>query len=70
MNIKRGDFIRVKSDHENPYRRDKDGMVTDVLENQVGLVFGSDRHNELQRCECVGTELWNIDELDLSTILT
>ena len=60
-----GTFVRVRSDHE--YKAGKDGMVIEDFGREIGLFFGFDRHNHPQNCQCVGTELWNKDELDLST---
>lgn len=68
MTLEAGQFVRVKSDHEDFFRRGKDGMVIEDLGNQVGLVFDNDRHNWNQHCSCVGTELWDKSELDLTTV--
>ncbi len=69
MDIKTGSFVRVKTDHWGN-RAGKDGMVMSYREGDefVGLVFGNDRHNNPQDCVCVGTELWLLDELDLTTL--
>lgn len=67
----RGDFIRVKSDHENPARAGLDGMVmetADDADDGVALVFWSDRQNEIQRTECVGPEWWEWRELDPTSL--
>ena len=42
-------------------------MVVEDFGQEVALVFYFDRHNQAQRCECVGPEMWNKDELDLAT---
>lgn len=68
MSIKRGSFVRVKSDHPIGSRAGKDGMVVDVFDQGVGLTFGHDRYSEGQGCLCVGPEMWNFDELDLTTV--
>lgn len=65
--FKAGQFIRVKSDRS--CRHGADGMVTeDFGDDYVALVFGYDRHNRPQGCQCVGHEAWHKDELDLSTL--
>lgn len=71
--IPNGSFIRVRIDHPDPftaaYRGGKDGMVTkDFGDDSLGLVFGSDRYNHSQYCQCVGSELWQVDELDFATL--
>lgn len=69
--IMAGTFIRVRADHENQARAGKDGMVfEDVKEgdDQIALVFHFDRHNQGQNCECVGPELWEKSELDMTTM--
>lgn len=64
-----GAFIRVRRDHENPFRAGRDAMVARDLGNgSYALVFGYDRHNEPQGCVCVGTELWLADELDWESV--
>lgn len=66
-----GTFIRVRSDHPDWWRAGLDGMVIEdspAGDTTVGLVFGTDRHNEFQHTRCVGTELWEKSELDTSTI--
>lgn len=70
--MKRGDFIRVRSDHTNSTRAGKDGMVTSPPDGTgwVGLFFGTDRYNAPQGCHCVGTELWHVEELDAQTLET
>lgn len=64
-----GDFIRVREDNENVVKRGKDGLVVEVVdESRVALIFGCDRHGVFQDVQCVGPELWNLDELDLESI--
>ena len=72
-----GAFIRVRRDHENPFRRGLDAMVirADNQEGTYGLVFGWDRHNRWQQADgrhditgSVGTELWLADELDWESV--
>ena len=66
--MKTGDFIRVRADHSNDSRRGKDGMVVEVWKGSVALLFGHDRHNWPQHCECVGPEMWFNNELDMDTL--
>ena len=65
--MKNGSFIRVNSTSPNISRRGMDGMVIDDFGDYVGLVFYFDRHNRPQGCICVGPELWEKTELDLSS---
>jgi hypothetical protein len=62
-----GSFIRVRPDHKSS-KAGKDGMVTGNTSAGPGLVFLFDRHNQAQRCECVGTEQWSAKELDYATL--
>jgi hypothetical protein len=66
--MKSGDFVKVREDHSNPYRKGKDGFIIEIYENSVALFFGFDRHNQSQGCICVGRELWGLNELDIDTI--
>jgi hypothetical protein len=68
--MRNGTFIRVKANHPDESRAGKDGMVVDDFGEAVALVFYCDRHNVVQRTECVGAELWQKTELDLSTTET
>lgn len=64
---KSGTFIRVKENHPSS-RAGTDGMVIqDMGEEGIGMIFGFDRYNENQHLQCVGTELWQRDELDLES---
>jgi hypothetical protein len=69
--IRMGTFIRVRADHADPARAGKDGMAIQPVmteSEEIALVFGYDRHNQPQDCECVGPEMWERSELDLSTL--
>lgn len=66
--MKPGDFIRVREDLNAPNRAGKDGMVVEVYENSVALLFHYDRHNQAQGCWCVGPEMWFKRELDFNTL--
>jgi hypothetical protein len=68
MQIGNGDFIRVKRDGE--FRPGPDGMVMAPPDanGDLDLLFHFDRRNECQNGECVGFEVWNLTELDLSTL--
>jgi hypothetical protein len=62
-----GAFIRVRSDHAT--HAGKDAMLhADFNDGTVGLIFGFDRHDRGQEIECVGPELWDKADLDLSTV--
>ncbi len=65
-----GTFIRVKPDHENTARAGKDGMVMQsfLQDGLFAMVFWYDRHNRDQGCACVGPELWDKSELDMSSV--
>jgi len=65
-----GNFVRVRSNHKHWWRAGRDAMVSaaDMGDGTVGLFFGYDRYNQPQGCECVGTELWHLSELDLMTV--
>lgn len=62
-----GSFVRVRADHPS-FRAGKDGMVIEDAGSSVGLYFGYDRHCQAQDVICVGTELWDKAELDLSSV--
>jgi len=62
-----GCFVRVRKDLEDP-RRGKDAQIYNDLGDQVGLLFGCDRYGDDQDVQCVGVELWDKSELDLSTV--
>ena len=68
--LESGHFVRVREDHPDWWRAGKDAMVIADEEGDgtVGLVFGYDRYNQPQGCQCVGTELWELAELDLTTV--
>lgn len=64
-----GQFIRVKNDHPSS-RAGKDGMVFhDEIEGEttLSMVFGFDRASQRQDVQCVGPEIWDKSELDLTT---
>ena len=61
-----GNFVRVKAVSET--KAGADGMVVKDFGDSVGLIFGYDRHCQPQHLQCVGTELWEKHELDLSTV--
>lgn len=66
--LSKGTFVRVRPDHPNPARAGLDGMVMeDSDSDDVALIFHADRHNEIQRCVCVGRELWERVELDMES---
>lgn len=70
MALPSGTFVRVRADHPDWWRAGLDAMVIEDSaqgEATVGLVFGTDRHNEFQHTHCVGTELWEKSELDMAT---
>jgi hypothetical protein len=68
--LESGNFVRVREDHPDWWRAGRDAMVSvvDTGDGTVGLFFGYDRYNQPQGCECVGTELWHLSELDLTTV--
>ena len=65
--LQQGDFVQVKRDSGTKAGRDGMAMGQDDG-STVGLIFFSDRHNEVQDCECCGVELWELNELDLETV--
>jgi len=65
--LNKGDFVRVKNDSDTKAGLDGMAMTPDDG-STVGLIFFSDRYNEIQDCECCGVELWHLNELDLETI--
>lgn len=60
VDIKLGDFIKVKCDAE--FRPGHDG------EGEMGMVFEADRYGEPVGRVCVGIEAWNVSELDMTTL--
>lgn len=66
MDLKHGAFVRVKQ--SEPLRGGKDGMVVADFGDFVALLFGWDRHCQPQHCQCVGPEMWDKSDLDLSTV--
>lgn len=68
MKLRHGNFVRVRRDNE--FRPGADGMVVEDLGTEVGLIFGYDRYCQRQNVVCVGTEMWQKSELDLSTVET
>ncbi len=68
MGINFNDFIRVRHDHVDHTRAGKDGMVVDVDQEGVALVFGYDRDGIIQNVRCVGAEFWRNEELDPKTL--
>src|SRR5512145_1952186 len=66
--LKSGDFVRIRDDHESLNRRGMDGMVHQVLDEGVGIIFGCDRHRKFLDANSVGVEYFNFDELDMETI--
>jgi hypothetical protein len=70
IQLESGNFVRVRADHPDWWRAGRDAMVSavDTGDGTVGLFFGYDRYNQPQGCECVGTELWHLSELDLMTV--
>jgi len=64
----RGTFVRVRDDHPDAARAGKDGMVRDFGDGWVALTFWFDRHNQGQRCVCVGPEYWLKSELDMNSV--
>ncbi len=62
-----GSFIRVNRNHPST-RAGKDGMVTGRYDTGLALIFGWDRHNNWQDCHCIGSEAWELDELDFETV--
>jgi hypothetical protein len=62
-----GSFIRVRQDLAHS-KAGRDGMVTGNTSAGPGLIFVFDRHNQAQKCECVGTEQWSPNELDYATL--
>jgi len=67
MYLEGGSFVRVRKDLDD-LRRGKDAQVYKDMGDQVALLFGRNRYNEDQQVECVGVELWEKSELDLSTV--
>jgi len=68
LGINFNDFIRVREDHVDHTRAGKDGLVVDVDEDGVALVFGFDRDGVFQNVRCVGAEFWRTEELDPKTL--
>lgn len=63
----KGEFVRVKADAQ--FRPGQDGLVTSVEgAGHLGMFFAFERHNRRSDAvPSVGTELWHVDELDLTT---
>lgn len=62
-----GAFVRVRADH--PTHGGLDAMVhRDFADGTMGVVFGFDRYNQGQHVHCVGPELWDTADFDLSTV--
>ena len=68
MELKSGQFVRVREDHPEKRCAGKDGLISEVDANTVGLTFGYDRHSNWQNVICHGIELWMQYELDLNSV--
>lgn len=68
VNIRRGDFIRIKKDSN--FRPGQDGMVMSPPDSDgnLGMMFHYDRFNEPVGRACEGIENWNVSELDLTSL--
>jgi hypothetical protein len=68
MDIRKGDFIRVKRDAD--FRAGQDGMVMQAPDGdgELGMMFHFDRYSVAQPGPFAGIEAWNVYELDLASL--